>query len=48
MLPVRFGVVQSLLSFVGIQGHLPIDIDVKGIVLDTIQGEPACAVIEGR
>ncbi len=48
MLPVRFRVVQSLLSFVRIQGHLPVDIHVKCMVLDTIQGEPACAVIERR
>ena len=48
MLPVRFRVVQSLLSFVRIQGHLPVDIHVKRMVLNTIQGEPACAVIERR
>jgi len=48
MFSVDFGVVQSLLSFVGIQGHLPVDLHRKRIVLDTIQRKPARAVIEGR
>jgi len=48
MLPVAGRVVEPLLSFVGIQGHLPVDIHVKCMVLDTIQGKPALAVIECR
>jgi len=48
MLPVRFCVVQPLLSFVGIQGHLPVDIHVKCMILNTIQGKPARPVIERR
>ena len=48
MFSVDFSVVQSLLSFISVQGHLPVDLHRKRIVLDTIQGKPACAVIEGR
>ena len=48
MLPVAGRVVEPLLSFVGIQGHLPVNLYRKCIVLDTIQGKPARAVIEGR
>lgn len=46
MLPVAGRVVQPLLSFVSIQGHLPVDLYRKRMVLDTIQGKPVCAVIE--
>ncbi len=48
MFSVDFGVVQSLLPFVGIQSHLSVDLHRKCIVLDTIQRKPARAVIEGR
>src|SRR5258708_3764420 len=48
MFSVDFSVVQSLLSFISVQGHLPVDLHRRRIVLDTIQGKPACAVIEGR
>ncbi len=48
MFPVAGRVVQPLLSFVSIQGHLPVDIHWKRMVLDTIQGKPGQSVIECR
>ncbi len=47
MLPVAGCMVQPLLSFVSVQGHLPVDLHRKRIVLDTIQRKSARAVIEG-
>src|SRR5260221_6124379 len=48
MFSVDFSVVQSLLSFISVQGHLPVDLHRRRIVLDTIQGKPACALMEAR
>src|SRR5450755_3113150 len=47
MFSVDFGVVQSLLPFVGIQSHLPIDVHGERMVLNTIQRKPVLAIIKG-
>ena len=44
MFSVDFGMVQSLLPFVGIQSHLPIDVHRERMVLNTIQRKPVLAI----